>query len=123
MTFSLAATQVLDTQLGELELHGDYYWVDETWFQDDTVRPGESAAFQAQQRERKKHNSIDSYGLLNAKATLRTFDGHWEFSLWGRNLTDKVYFTGLSNFFASVGTAMQYYGEPRTYGASVKYNW
>jgi len=123
MTFSLAATQTIQTALGELDLHVDYYRVDETWFQDNTVNPAESAAVQASQRDEKRWNSVPEYDLINAQAVLRTNDGHWELALWGKNLSDEKYYTSVSNFWDSFGTAMRYVGDPRTYGASVRYNW
>ena len=123
MTFSIGATQTIQTALGELDLHVDYYRVDETWFQDSTVIPEEGAAVRASQREEKRWNSVPDYDLVNAQATLRTNDGHWEFALWGKNLTDEEYYTSVGNFWNSFGTALRYVGDPRTYGASVRYNW
>jgi iron complex outermembrane receptor protein len=123
LTYSIAATQTFYTDLGELDLHVDYYWVDETWFQDNTVNPFESAAVQANQREEQQWNSVPEYDLINARATLRSNDGHWEFSLWGKNLADEEYYTSVANFWNAFGTALRYNGAPRTYGASVKYNW
>ncbi len=123
MTFSIGATQTIPTSLGEVDLHVDYYRVDETWFQDSTVIPEEGAAVRARQAEEKKWNSIPEYDLVNAQATLRTDDGQWEFALWGKNLTDEEYYTSVGNYWNSFGTALRYVGDPRTYGASVKYNW
>ena len=123
MTFNVGATQLFDTSLGEVELHADYYWVDETWFADTTPRPGESAALIEQFEEEKRWQSVPDYGLFNAKATLRTNDGAWEFSLWGKNLTDKEYYNGVGNFYTGFGTAMWWTGDPRTFGASAKYSW
>ncbi len=34
---------------------------------------------------------INGYGLLNASIGLRSLDGAWQASLWGRNLTDAYY--------------------------------
>lgn len=123
MTFSLGATQLIDLSVGELALHVDYYRVDETWFQDSTVVPEESAAVRASQTEEKRWNSIPSYDLINAQATLTTNDEQWEFSLWGKNLADEEYYASVGNFWNSFGTALRYVGDPRTFGASVKYNW
>lgn len=123
MTFSINATQIIDTSLGELALHVDYYHVDETWFQDNTVNPLEGATVQASQAEEKKWNSIPSYGLVNAQATLRTNDERWEMALWGKNLSDKNHYTSVSNFWNAFGTTTRYMGSPRTFGASVKYKW
>jgi iron complex outermembrane receptor protein len=121
-TLSIGATQTFNTPIGDLDLHVDYHYVDETWFQDSTVNPLESAAVQAIQTEEKKHNSIPAYGLVNAQATFRTTDKHWEAALYVKNLTDKEYYTGVSNFWDAFGTASRYYGDPRTFGGSVRYN-
>ncbi|MCK9563503.1 MAG: TonB-dependent receptor, partial [Bacteroidales bacterium] len=123
MSFTVGATQIIPTALGEVSVHADYFWVDDTYFQDNTVRPGESAEIQAQQREEQKYNAIPSYGLVNAMAKLTTSDGRWEFSLWGRNLADKEYYKGVANFYTAIGTAVWLNGDPRTYGVSARYNW
>lgn len=122
-TFSIGATQTFVTGLGEVDVHVDYYRVDETWFQDSTVNPQESAAVQASQEIEKKYNSVPAYDLINAQVTLRTDDGHWEGALWGKNLADEEYYTSVGNFWNAFGTALRYKGDPRTFGASVRYNW
>jgi iron complex outermembrane receptor protein len=122
-TFSIGATQTVPTALGELDLHVDYYRVDETWFQDSTVNPYEGEAVQARQREEKRWNSIPDYELINAQATLRTNGGNWELSLWGKNLTDEKHYSSIGNYWDAFGTAVRYVGDPRTFGASVRYNW
>jgi iron complex outermembrane receptor protein len=121
-TLSVGATQFIQTGLGEVELHADYAWVDQTWFADSTVVIEESEEVQAQQREGQKFWAIPSYGLFSAVARLRTKDENWEFSVWGRNLADENYYTGVANFYTAFGTATWFEGEPRTYGASVRYN-
>jgi iron complex outermembrane recepter protein len=122
-TASIAATQFFQTGMGELELHLDYSWVDDTWFADSTVVPGESEEVQAYQREGQAYWAIPSYGLLNGLVRLRTNDEHWELTVWGRNLADEEYFTGVANFYSAFGTANWFEGDPRTYGATVRYNW
>jgi iron complex outermembrane receptor protein len=124
MTFSLGATQTFYTGLGELDLHASYYWVDKTWFQDNTVNPLEGAEMQQMQREEKRWNALPDYSLVNALATLRLEGGQWELSLWGKNLTDEKYYTNVLNYYnANFNTASWAMGDPRTYGASVKYIW
>jgi iron complex outermembrane recepter protein len=122
-TVGIGATQILDSSWGEWELHGDYYWVDDTWFQDNTVFPQEGEEVQQQQRKSQEFNAIPSYGLFNAMVTLRTHDENWEFNIWGKNLADEEYYTNVSNFYTAFGAAMWYWGAPRTYGASIRYNW
>ncbi|MDT8319380.1 MAG: TonB-dependent receptor [Xanthomonadales bacterium] len=64
----------------------------------------------------------DGYGLLGLRAGVRSIDEKWEASLWVRNLTDKLYkgsqFGAGSTFLPS----RIVYAEPRTYGASLSYN-
>lgn len=123
MTFQLGATQLIQTNLGEIALHADYFWVDDTWFQDNSIRQGESALVIQQQIEEQQHNFVDSYSLINATATLITNDEQWEVSVWGKNLADEEYYSGVSNFYSAFGTATKTWGAPRTFGASVKYVW
>lgn len=131
LTYSLGATQLFNTEFGELSLHMDYFWTDDTWFQDSTVYPdgfggltaAQLAPIQASHREEQKHNFVPDYGLLNAQAMLRTNDGTWEFAVFGKNLTDEEYYTSVGNFWTAFGTANLYVGDPATYGASVRYNW
>ncbi|MFC3052599.1 TonB-dependent receptor [Kordiimonas pumila] len=55
----------------------------------------------------------DSYGLLDARITLHPADSNWSFSIWGKNLTDKLYRT---NIIAFLGDEVSTLGTPRTYG-------
>ena len=65
-------------------------------------------------------NSLDQpgYFLLDAKTTL-AFNDHLSMSLFGRNLTDKIYYTGATQ--STLATAVTY-GLPRMYGVSFEYN-
>ena len=46
---------------------------------------------------------IDAHGFLNAFVSFETEDGHWTFTLTGRNLTNSVYFTSLTQIGAVAG--------------------
>lgn len=62
--------------------------------------------------------AIDGTFLLNAQISFLTSDERWEFSVWGRNLTDAAYeedFIDLSDF----GYDLIKHGDPITVGASV----
>lgn len=70
-----------------------------------------------------EYSKIPSYGVLNLSTGWRIpqgGNGRWDFSLWVKNALDKHYFLGLttvgSNYY--VGSA----GQPRTYGASLRYD-
>ena len=63
------------------------------------------------------------YGLLDGRIMLANVPlgaGEATFSLWGKNLTNKVYrASGID--FGSLGFAVNIYGEPRSYGLDVKF--
>jgi iron complex outermembrane recepter protein len=61
---------------------------------------------------------IPSYALLDAYAGVKTDDGKWSFQLWGRNITDRYYWTSQN---ANVESVVRYAGLPVTYGISVSY--
>ena len=56
------------------------------------------------------------YGLLDARVTLSPNDGDLTVSLWGRNLTDKLYRVNAIAFFGDEASRL---GAPRTYGVEV----
>lgn len=57
----------------------------------------------------------DSYTLVNSNVTWETMDG-WEFTVYGKNLTDKEY---IVHSFSLTGVGFAIQGEPRTFGISV----
>jgi len=65
---------------------------------------------------------IGSYGLVNASVGLQS-DSGWDITLWGKNLTDKDYFTNISR--APVGSEPDYViariGMERSYGVNLSY--
>ena len=76
----------------------------------------------------------DGYGLLNARLGLRADDGQWQFSLYGKNLTDEGYCLTIFDqpFSAQLGgvdpvanTNPQRcaVGTPRTYGAELRFTY
>jgi len=63
---------------------------------------------------------LPSYGLLGVRAGVYSDDNRWRFWLWGRNVTNKFYLTGANLIGGDVlGNSA---GLPRTYGASMTYN-
>lgn len=59
---------------------------------------------------------VDNYALLDARAGVAAEDGRWTFSIWGRNLTNKYYWTNAS---VLNDAAFRFAGMPVTYGASL----
>jgi len=65
---------------------------------------------------------VDSYTIVNARLGLRTADANWEFSLWGKNIFEEDYNVILFNTVLQEGSWSAFRGEPRMYGASVRYD-
>jgi len=69
---------------------------------------------------------VDDYGLLNAAVEYEDPTGRWGLSVWGRNLTDKRYYTGMvcdtSGAFPFPLFCAQYFADPRTYGVELRVN-
>ncbi len=61
------------------------------------------------------------YGLVNAGA-IWTVNDNWSLSLQGSNLADKEYRTTGYNFVTALGVLSGFYGPPRQYSLSVRYN-
>ncbi len=85
-------------------VRGDYRWTDGYEFDN----------------ENNPRTSIGSYGILDAGIGIASADGKWEFSVWGKNLTDKLYESGKTD---DIGTVLVSYAPPRTYGATVKWRY
>jgi len=63
----------------------------------------------------------DGYGLVNAGVTWRVNDA-WSFSLSGSNLADEEYRTTGYNLDAALGVMTGFYGAPRQYALTARYN-
>ncbi len=63
----------------------------------------------------------DGYGLVNAGLSWRS-GGPWTVTLQGSNLTDKEYRTTGYNLDAALGVLTGFYGPPRQYSVSVRYD-
>ena len=60
-----------------------------------------------------------SYAIVSAHLDYETADGRWNASIWGKNLTNKHYFTSRVDLLAGFGFDYNHIGNPRTYGVSV----
>jgi outer membrane receptor protein involved in Fe transport len=61
---------------------------------------------------------ITPYTLLDLRLGLEQPGGPWKLLLWGKNVTNKYYWT---NTVAVYDTTVRYAAEPATYGATVSY--
>ena len=64
--------------------------------------------------------SISSYALLDARAGVSSYGGHWKIEVYGRNLTNDNYSTSVFHIVDAVTRTM---GMPATYGARFTYNY
>lgn len=58
--------------------------------------------------------------LVDARLGFTSPDGRWEASLWGKNLGDEVYIT---HQYILTGGQFAFYGEPRTFGGTVRWRY
>ena len=63
----------------------------------------------------------DDYAVVNGRVSLIGADEKWELAVWGKNLSDEDYREQvfIVDFFGITGDL---YNTPRTYGASLTYN-
>ena len=60
------------------------------------------------------------YALLSGHVDWESEDGRWNASIWGKNLTDKQYFTSRVDLLAGFGFDYNHIGNPRAYGITVE---
>ncbi len=60
----------------------------------------------------------DGYGLLDARITLANRGDRFTLAAYGKNLTDKQYYTFGQNALAAQGVAYTYLGRPREFGVT-----
>lgn len=72
-------------------------------------------------------NWADCYDLVNARVALNNIRGPGDtrinIALWGKNLTDQVYYTSGYNLTANLGFRAMAVSEPRTYGMDFVIEW
>ena len=67
-----------------------------------------------------RYLNIDGYSVLNARFGFRA-DKSWSAFVWARNLTDRDYFEQLLPGAGNYGHYAAVLGDPRTWGATVRY--
>ncbi|UTP38324.1 TonB-dependent receptor [Phenylobacterium sp. LH3H17] len=90
--------------LGDLVLRGEYQWRD--------TNPQGFLGTTA-------YREIPSYGLVNARATLRLNDGRWAISAFAKNLTDEAYSYAVET--ALLARERRFLGERRTFGVQLSF--
>jgi iron complex outermembrane receptor protein len=108
------------TSIGEVTGYFNLNWQDK-WYETagwPAVVNGDPVVYPFQE--------MDSRTVLDARLSLEEVavgDGTMRFTLWGKNLTDEDYPTYSINFGSSIGLVTENYGDPRTYGIEVAYEY
>ncbi|MFT6366746.1 MAG: iron complex outermembrane receptor protein [Bacteroidia bacterium] len=104
---NIGATLVFPLAGGGLYIRGDYI------FMDDHITNGGNA-------DQLKDKDIDDRELLNMKIGWR--NDNWNISLWGKNLTEDEYATQTTITQLFSGQDSYFLAPPRTYGATLRYD-
>ncbi|WP_336971195.1 TonB-dependent receptor [Sphingobium aromaticiconvertens] len=122
ITYGIGATQTIPTNFGSIAVHADYAFIGNQTFAPNTPAAAQPAAVKAAYARANELSRIAGYGLLNGRLTLSVDDEHFELSLWGRNMLGKKYYTrSFSDLYTSLGSAVSFIGEPRTYGLTASF--
>jgi iron complex outermembrane receptor protein len=119
-TASIGGTQKFEMERGTLSLHADYAYISSRYFDYFTTGDPTQKAAVAIANEASK---IKAYGLFNGQISFDLKGTGLEFTLWGKNLGNKAWFTNVFNSYTGIGTTEQFQGAPRTFGGTVAYRW
>ena len=61
---------------------------------------------------------VPSFGVLNGSFGIASPEGKWELSVWGKNITNKLYESGKTDV---IGSVLVSYAAPRTWGTTLRY--
>ncbi|MBK8631721.1 MAG: TonB-dependent receptor [Sphingomonadales bacterium] len=120
-TANIGATQTFEVGFGDLSFHADYAYISSRAMDAATAKSLAQGGTQAAIDATAIGNAasiVKGYGLLNGRIALKIESPDLELALWGRNLTNKAWFTNVFNNYTGLGATVQYQGAPRTYGAS-----
>jgi iron complex outermembrane recepter protein len=123
-TANFGATQKFDVGFGELGLHADYAYISSRAMDAATAKTLAQGGTQANIDAvaiGNRASVIKGYGLLNGRISLDLENPNIELAIWGRNLTNKAWFTNVFNSYTGLGTTLQFQGQPRTFGATATY--
>jgi iron complex outermembrane receptor protein len=99
--YALGARYIMPTSVGDLTANVNWTW------QDDLTLVPDVPEF--------RFVTQKAYGLLSGRIGLNIDDWDAEVAVFGRNLTDKEYYSGAIRFQA-LGLSNGFTGEPRTFG-------
>lgn len=92
-----------DNDSGKLSLHGEMSYISGQFFEVINIPRLEQGG----------------YALLSGHIDWQSADGRFSASIWGKNLTNKFYYTSRVDLLGGFGFDYNHIGNPRTYGVSV----
>jgi iron complex outermembrane recepter protein len=104
-TYTLSAAYGVPLAIGQLSGELDYLWRAKADLYPSAV------AYNPQ-----SYDMQSAYGLLNGRATLSLARINSDISIWGKNLTDKRYFSTITDLDQQLGFSFGVVGPPRTFG-------
>ena len=120
-TAAIGATQTVPIGLGDLSFHLDFSYRDALVYTWETPAPQLPAATQAVFNRANQLGVIPGYGILSGRIALTLGSPDLEIALQGRNLANKHYYQQQFDNYTGLGASINYLGDPRTYGLSVRY--
>jgi iron complex outermembrane receptor protein len=102
---NLSATLVLPLADGGVYIRADYSYMDDHITSTASITDEED---------------VQDRTLLNLKAGWR--NDNWNVSMWAKNLTDEVYASAIASTFPFTGMDAFFLAPPRTYGATLRYD-
>jgi iron complex outermembrane recepter protein len=123
-TWNVGATQTVEAPFGKVSFHADYAYIASRAMDAATAKSLAQGGTQANINAVAIGNAasiIKGYGLLNGRIAVNFESPDIELAFWGRNLTNKPWFTNVFNNYTGLGATVQYQGAPRTYGATATF--
>jgi iron complex outermembrane receptor protein len=119
----------LSASIGSVSSTLSYFWTDETTHHDSPTylctpnAAGLCSGPSSPAGDFRQYDTLPAYDLWNFTTTWKGIVGsNFDASLWVKNLTDEKYRTYGSNQMVANGYATYMYGDPRTFGLNVRYN-
>lgn len=119
----------LSSDVGRVSSTLSYYWTDKTASQDTptrgcaTVNASGGCSNFSPVLDFSRHDMLPAYDIWNFSTQWKNIMGsNFDANFWVKNLTDKKYWTSVSNQMLVFGYMARIYGDPRTMGVNLRYN-
>jgi iron complex outermembrane recepter protein len=110
----------VNEEWGFMSLNASYYWQDKVYAVDATSQYTFSGIDNGPLNDTIEQ---DSYGVVDVRADWNSImQSNFDLGLWVKNAGDEEYAVGGINVLDALGWSASVFGAPRTWGASVRYN-